>query len=613
MTNHKSDTDDGLEESNGARLSRRQTLAVLGSIAGGGGATLGAIGATSDPNPNASLGGGPMADQAAELRAQLYEGPESDLPDAGVNGRYYRVTSGGTNYDAGDFLEDTGDAWVKTDLGVDSVTTDGASIGATVDAANYDGATGGQQIQAAVDDFGATPCTVVVRANGPDDLSGYSAADRDSGWLIDSTLSLPSFTTLVLEGSYLFLDNNVDDQIITNNDYTNGNRDIAILGQGAAHIDGNPTNQTRTTRFDLVGIAFVNVSGITMKGFAHGPTNCWGILTEDATNCRAHDIEFRQTGSTQNQDGWKTIGPASNIVATHLSGTFGDDVVSAQSAEEAYGSGGEVKNVTYSNITAEAVTNVSSLVRTTPESGKPISGVTASNMTIEGNVSNVLKIGWEHTPTQPTADEHRNINISNVTAADTKDTAVYVGSPVQDLRLSDFDIRTSGSGILTNGYNTEGLTLSNFNVRNDAGKAPVYLQGGTHDKVRIDGGTWIRENDPDNAEGLVMDNSATINSLHAEGVTMEEYGSGVFISSNSTLNGTVRFKDFDFINMDSSFYWNFSQEGVLRNGIAEESASAEEPQLTYPAGAEIDFIDSGDGSGTGYYKRLPDGTFTQLA
>lgn len=101
---------------------RRQVIAALfggGAIAAGATATTVQTGS----EPNAAIGGGPMADPAAELRAKLYEGTLAERPDAGISGRYYRVDDPGAP-EHGEVYEDTGTQWNKIDLGVQSITTE---------------------------------------------------------------------------------------------------------------------------------------------------------------------------------------------------------------------------------------------------------------------------------------------------------------------------------------------------------------------------------------------------------------------------------------------------------------------------------------------------------
>lgn len=52
---------------------------------------------------------------------------------------------------------------------------------------------------------------------------------------------------------------------------------------------------------------------------------------------------------------------------------------------------------------------------------------------------------------------------------------------------------------------------------------------------------------------------------------------------------------------------------TLVDGVGQESASAETPSSSWPVGATVDFTDSGDGSGTGVYRKLQDGSWVAIA
>lgn len=92
---------------------------VLGVLAAAG--TLGAVGTAAG---DVQVGGGPMSDELAHLNVRWYEGPEGEVPDPGVEGRYFQVTEGGSLWETGDVLEDRGDQWRKIDIGVGQATAE---------------------------------------------------------------------------------------------------------------------------------------------------------------------------------------------------------------------------------------------------------------------------------------------------------------------------------------------------------------------------------------------------------------------------------------------------------------------------------------------------------
>lgn len=107
---------DGME--NGLSTTRR------GALAGAAGAGLLAVLGGSVQGDTGG-GGGPAADELAHLLSRSYEGPASELPDAGVEGRRYFVTDGDEpGFEQWDVLRDNGESWERMDLGVGSVNAE---------------------------------------------------------------------------------------------------------------------------------------------------------------------------------------------------------------------------------------------------------------------------------------------------------------------------------------------------------------------------------------------------------------------------------------------------------------------------------------------------------
>jgi len=120
MSQNTHDTDEP-----GNRLTRRQIVTALvttGAIAGTGAA----IGSEGEPNDDVNIGGGPMSSELSHLRIDWHQGPESELPNPGVTGRFFLIEDDGGEYSAGTVLEDTGEDWevVEGLGGGDSLWTD---------------------------------------------------------------------------------------------------------------------------------------------------------------------------------------------------------------------------------------------------------------------------------------------------------------------------------------------------------------------------------------------------------------------------------------------------------------------------------------------------------
>jgi hypothetical protein len=101
----------------------------------GGAGLLAALGGTAQ----ADVGGGPASDEIAELLARTYEGPESELPAPGIEGRRYLVTDTGGTYPQWSLLRDQGDAWAQIELSLGAINAGSASVGSlTSDTVNTD-------------------------------------------------------------------------------------------------------------------------------------------------------------------------------------------------------------------------------------------------------------------------------------------------------------------------------------------------------------------------------------------------------------------------------------------------------------------------------------------
>jgi hypothetical protein len=105
----QSDDDRGLP-----KVTRRMALGLLGLGVLAGGETTAA---------RADVGGGPDSDELAHVLRPTYEGPESELPDPGVEGRRFTVTDTGGTYPQWTELRDTGSAWEPISFGAGSINT----------------------------------------------------------------------------------------------------------------------------------------------------------------------------------------------------------------------------------------------------------------------------------------------------------------------------------------------------------------------------------------------------------------------------------------------------------------------------------------------------------
>jgi hypothetical protein len=259
-------------------------------------------------------------------------------------------------------------------------------------ASAFDGATGGERIQAAVDAATAETdrAVVTVGPEGPD----------DGRWLLEETLILPSHTTLVLQNAHLRLTDGVGDNVIRNAaavpgdgpqdhpgdgtdrdpgenethvqpaDPADRDRDVHVVGVGDAWIDGNAAAQHGVVvpldahqhdgsgrafeAFRRNGIDLHRVDGFSIRNVTIGPTNAYAIAPEDVTNGLIANVTFRQDARTRNQDAVNVGGPAEDVHVENCRGTLGDGAITISSRGTATShktvlEGGDLRHVTVRN------------------------------------------------------------------------------------------------------------------------------------------------------------------------------------------------------------------------------------------------------------------------
>jgi len=316
---------------------------------------------------------------------------------------------------------------------------------ALIDASQFPGKNGGERIQAAIDSLGTKPKVIQVSPQGP---------DLDGRWLLTKAIIIPSNTTLVFQGSRLFLADKASDNMIRNFHADSGDyrrdENIHILGLGGAELDGNAVNQIRQAQvYKNFGIAFHKVDKASIKGIVLGPTEGWGMGLENVNDLLVESIRFQQDGKTANQDGVHVCGPGSRIYITNIIGTVADDAIALDAgagAEDyrgsARGSGGLLENVVVSNVSVKNLQS-GAVVRTVAAKGKALDGVFISNVAITGS-NQVLKIGWDRWGARqaghdigdvfPSCEEQKNIVIDGVKGS-TKDVFCRIESNVKNLTI----------------------------------------------------------------------------------------------------------------------------------------------------------------------------------
>ena len=285
-------------------------------------------------------------------------------------------------------------------------------------------------------------------------------------WVIDRSIKLPSHTTLILAGAHLMAKTGAKTLLLENDDPTQGNTDIHILGWGGAKIDGNAMRQPERSGGS---VHFYKVDGLTFKGVQVGRTNGWALKLEHVSNVQIDGLHFFQGNEHPWQDGIHVVGPAHTVTISNITGTFGDDAIVVDSAMGGKGPGGAVTGVTVTNVVA---TNIwgAGLLRTIAAKGKPVSGVYCSNMTFftkNGGTDAAIKIGWDGKLEkfkdwqQPDAEEHRNIVIENLNIPHWEGPILTVQNNVKNLTLRNITATHKGPFFYNLEHDVDGLLIDN--------------------------------------------------------------------------------------------------------------------------------------------------------
>jgi hypothetical protein len=184
--------------------------------------------------------------------------------------------------------QETADKLEGTDIRPESVSTDELSIGDTVDASTYNGAVGSERIQAAADDYGTDPCTIVV---------------RDEMWNERSTVELPDNTVLkFINTTFQREDSNADYVMIENagaetaSDATANQNVHVVIGENST-VDGRAVelgnDQANDGNADGALVLFRGVTNCTTRGEGEIRNACrHGLEWSFAKACWSHGHEI---------------------------------------------------------------------------------------------------------------------------------------------------------------------------------------------------------------------------------------------------------------------------------------------------------------------------------
>ena len=382
-------------------------------------------------------------------------------------------------------------------------------------AEDFEGQDGGARIQAAVDGAEAQPGNNVI-------MVGPIGPDEKGRWHVSKPIELPSHTTLILQGAYLFLTDWATCDLIQNRDYIEGNTDIHVIGRGTASLDLNPSHQPqqKNHREDeiwmekqgmeisditkevigdmsvaeyalqraeighmIVGIRFYNVTNLSLRGFSIGPMISFPIHIERVKNVRISDCTVAQDGREPAQEFIHVYGPAERVVIDNIVGGCSDDICALTTSESLFDPIGwgeskltaEIRRANAGPINGVVISNIvvrnlwcTGLLRVLPSPGLPIDGVHISNIQMletpgRSEAHAVLKFG-NTKASQPnfhvcSPEDQANITIENVYVKDWVGPYIAILEPVKNLTIRG--VRGVHTGPLLHNYGmaVDGLTL----------------------------------------------------------------------------------------------------------------------------------------------------------
>jgi hypothetical protein len=196
---------------------------------------------------------------------------------------------------------------------------------------------------------GTTDCSTAIAAA----LStGGDIIFKDGTFLIRAATSIPSNRTVYIRNAKIKMADDVYDPFFRNSDFTGGNANITITGQGSAvllcdawshrdvgvtpnasdyHTYGGltPPGVIQPNMYKYYGLAFCNVDVFNISGLTFSDYMHWNTILQNATNGIIKDIyfNFKQINVAFNADGINFMWGCNNIDVSNLRGCTGDDFI----------------------------------------------------------------------------------------------------------------------------------------------------------------------------------------------------------------------------------------------------------------------------------------------
>jgi len=333
--------------------------------------------------------------------------------------------------------------------------------------------------------FGAVPDATTDASTAINDaLVAGDITIRDGIFNIESSIKIPSNRTIYIKNAKLRLADNAYDNHFRNSDFTNGNANINIVGQGNAVIDGNSANNSDPDYSEFGGleseniyktnrIIFCNVNGFSVSKINITDRPTYAMAIQKSTSGVIHDLYLCYYTEVVNQDGIAIIEGCSDIEIYNIDGHCADDFFSLNLGKNVetgvkltdYNLG-DSHDISIHDIHIRC-SKLGSLLAVLVGDGKKVYNISIDDalLDIAGSIY-YTSYGAGYYTTPPAKTDLYNITFESiVTNANTRDAVFHLGLNMMDITATDIT-NNSGKDLysLDGGDQSDNVTINGVQV-----------------------------------------------------------------------------------------------------------------------------------------------------
>ena len=363
-------------------------------------------------------------------------------------------------------------------------------------APQFFGATDSETIQNAVDYARVHDLSQVT-------IPRYNARTGKTVWEIDKAILLPSSMTVILENAHLRMADGVFDNVFRNElcysdegcTLEGEQHDIRIIGVGHALLDGGEPNglteqyvrdhpDKGLSMFTNLTVQFHNVRDLELRNLHFRDTRYWAVSFSFCRWGRLIDLDFRNYGTVENQDGIDLRVGCEYFTIENVTGITGDDTVALTALPKSgnalrwavEGKKPDIHDISIRNIISAS--HGCALLRFLCEDGASIYNVTVDGVKDTGKAvsGSTLLFGASNTSfvreRARVMGEFRNVMIRNVSSM--AQSGIALREPCQDIAVENMVITGKNEAGLafTDNFAAKNVTIRNLVIAPDPTYAP---------------------------------------------------------------------------------------------------------------------------------------------